>query len=138
MPHTVHIDASGPWLVIDYEGSIDEEALVAARAEAASLNGEGQVRDFILDVTGVTQLILAPEGVERIAEIDRAQSRVLLEGRCALVAQRENVELGTTFLGSVSPLGLDFRAFRNRSNAEAWLRGDLSDPPPPLPRSRRR
>ena len=138
MPHIVYIDESGPWLVIEYRGSIDEDALVAARAEAAVVNAQGEFRDFILDFSETTELILDPAVAERIAEIDRAQVSVLPTGRCALVAKRENVELGTSYLGAVSPLALDFRAFRERSDAEAWLRGELENPPPPLPRVRPR
>lgn len=138
MPHVVYIDESGPWLVVEYSGSIDEDALVAARADAASFNAQGAIRAFILDFTEATELILAPAGAERIAEIDRSQMSVLPDGRCALVVQRENVELGTSFLGSVSPLALDFRVFRERTHAEAWLRDELDDPPSPLPRVRPR
>ena len=138
MSHTVYIDSSGPWLVIEYEGAVDQERLVASRAEAASLNAEGRVSDFILDFSAVTVFVLVPEGVERIAEIDKARASVLKEGRCAIVTQRETVELGTSLLGAVSVLNLDFRAFQKRSEAEAWLRGELANPPPPLPRSSRR
>ena len=138
MAYSVYIDASGPWLVIEYAGPVGDKMLVTSRAEAAALNASGRIRDFILDFTDVTELVLDAESVQRIGEIDRAQTDVVPSGRCAIVAQRDTVELGTSYLGAVSPLALDFRAFRERSTAEAWLRGDLPNPPPPLPRTRRR
>lgn len=138
MAHAIYIDASGSWLVIEYAGSIGEKALIAARVEAAALNASGRIRDFILDFTDATELVLDAESVQRIREIDRVQANVVPNGRCAIVAQRDTVELGTSYLGAVSPLALDFRAFRERSAAEAWLRGELPNPPPPLPRIRRR
>lgn len=137
MSYSVSVDQTGPWLVIDYEGEVDEDALVAARTEAVSLNEQGEIRDFILDFGGVTAFVLGPESARRISEIDRSRAEVVTNGRCAIVADRETVEIGTSFLGSVSPLGLDFRTFRRRTDAEAWLRGELADPPPPLPRRRR-
>ena len=138
MPYAVYIDDTGPWLVIEYEGAVDDEALVAARAEAARLNADGRLGDFLLDFSDVSSLVLGEEGVNRIAEIDEARSGALRGGRCAIVAQREPVELGTGYLGAMSRLELDFRSFRRRADAEAWLRGDLGEPPPPLPRTRRR
>ena len=138
MPYSVNIEDSGPWLVIDFEGVVSDEELVASRAEAARLNADLRVSDFILDFTDVTSLVLGEGGAEQIAEIDQARTSVLRGGRCAIVAQREPVELGAGYLGAVSRLDLDFRAFRHRADAEAWLRGELDDPPPPLPRSRRR
>lgn len=138
MSYAVYINEAGPWLVIEYSGLVSEEALVAARTEAAALNAEGQVRSFILDFSKASGLVLASEGVRRIAEIDRKRAENLPHGRCAIVSTRETVELGTSYLGAVSPLDLDFRSFRSRAEAEAWLRDELDDPPPPLPRSRRR
>ena len=138
MPYAVYIDDTGPWLVIEFAGAVDDEVLVEARAAAARLNAEAAVLDFLLDFSEATSFVLAREGVERIAEIDRARAGVVTEGRCALVAQRETAEIGTGYLGAVSPLDLDFRSFKRRSDAEAWLRGGLADPPPPLPRTRRR
>lgn len=137
MPYTAYIDEAGPWLVIEFAGPVDDEVLVEARAAAARLNAEAGVLDFLLDFSEVTSFVLAGEGVERIAEIDRARAGIVTEGRCALVVQRETAEIGTGYLGAVSYLDLDFRRFRQRSDAEAWLGGGLADPPP-LPRTRRR
>ena len=138
MAYSVYIDEAGPWLVTDFEGTVSEEELVASRAEAAAVNADGRIRDFLLDFTDVNAFVLSPEGVERIVAIDRDRAAVVTGGRCAIVSQREPVEIGTSYLGAVSGLDLDFRPFRRRPDAEAWLRGELDDPPPSLPRSRRR
>lgn len=138
MPYSVYPDEAGPWLVIDYEGAVDNDELVASRAEAAERNAAGRFRDFILDFSDVTEFVLEEEGAQRIVEIDEARAGLLAGGRCAIVARREAVEIGARYLSAVSRLDLDFRAFRRRADAEAWLRGELAEPPPPLPRSRRR
>jgi hypothetical protein len=136
MPYTVTLDESGPWLVIDYAGVVEGSQLVASRVEAATLNADAAVRDFILDFTEVTEFVLSTVSVEEIHAVDRERKEKLPAGRCALVAPRELVEIGATFLAAVSPLKLDFRAFGSRARAEAWLRGTLAEPPPPLPRRR--
>lgn len=136
MPYTVYIDESGPWLAIDYVQAVGSDALVAARKEAAALNAEGRIRNFILDFTEVTEFVLSPDAVDRIRDVDRARSEVLPAGRCALVTPRELVEIGTTFLAAVSVLNLDYRTFQSRAQAEAWLRDALPNAPPTLPRKR--
>jgi len=135
MSHSVSIDESGPWLVIAYDGIITGNELVAARSEAASLNAENRMSDFIIDFTEVSEFVLSSESVEEIRRIDQQRSKSLPSGRCALVVDhREVIEIGATFLAVVSPLHLDYRTFSNRTDAEAWLRGELSTPPPTLPR----
>jgi hypothetical protein len=136
MSYTVAIDETGPWLVIEYANVTTGDELVAARAEAASLNADAGVSDFILDFTDVTEFILSSESVDALHAIDRERSRVLSAGRCALVVPREIIEIGATFLAAVSPLNLDYRSFATRSAAEHWLRGELPTPPPTLPRRR--
>lgn len=136
MPYTVSLDEPNLWLVIDYAGVVEGEQLVASRAEAATLNTDAAVRDFILDFTDVTEFILSTESVEGIHTIDRERRQVLPSGRCALVVPRELIEIGASFLAAVSPLNLDYRTFPSRARAEAWLRGDLTGVPPPLPRRR--
>jgi hypothetical protein len=74
--------------------------------------------------------------VGEIHAIDRERQEKLPAGRCALVAARELVEIGATFMAAVSPLPLDYRTFNTRPRAEAWLRGELAEPPPSLPRRR--
>lgn len=136
MPYAIFIDPTDPWLVIEYSGIIEGGQLVASRAEAATLNAEATVRDFILDFTDVTEFVLSAESVNEIHVIDRERRAMVSRGRCALVAPRDLVEIGTTFLAAVSPLNLDYRTFANRERAEAWLRGDVSGVPPSLPRRR--
>ena len=136
MPFAVTIVDAGPWLAIDYSGVVAGDELVASRAEAAALNEAGVVKDFILDFTDVSEFVLSTESVDQIHAVDRTRSGLLLSGRCAIVVARELIEIGATFLAVVSPLDLDYRTFSDRSSAEAWLRGDLATPPPPLPRRR--
>ena len=100
------------------------------------MNAEAAVKDFILDFSRVTEFVLSSESVDEIHAVDRARSQAIPSGRCAIVAARELIEIGTAFLAAVSPLNLDFRTFSNRARAEAWLRGDLSDLPPSMPRRR--
>lgn len=134
MPYSVSIHEPGSWLVIEYAGVITGTELVSARAEAASLNAETTVRDFIIDFTEVSEFVLSSEAVEEIRVIDSQRSETLLSGRCAIVVLRDIIEIGATFLAAVSPLNLDYRSFSTRSEAEAWLRGELATPPPTLPR----
>lgn len=136
MSYSVTIDEAGPWLVIEYANAITGDDLVAARREAASLNADIRLSDFILDFTDVTEFVLFPETVDALHAIDRERSELLSNGRCALVVPREVVEIGATFLAAVSPLELDYRSFAMRSAAENWLRGELPTPPPTLPRRR--
>lgn len=136
MSYSVAFDETGPWLVIEYADAIAGDELVAARAEAASLNADAEMSDFILDFTNVTAFVLSSESVDALHAIDRERSKILPPGRCALVVPRDIIEIGTTFLAAVSPLKLDYRSFFDRSKAEAWLRGTLPAPPPKLPRRR--
>lgn len=136
MSYSVSIDVTGPWLVTEYANVITGDDLIAARKETAALNADARVSDFILDFTGVTEFILSSEAVDALHAIDRERNKVLSGGRCALVAPREIVEIGATFLAAVSPLELDYRSFATRSAAENWLRGELPTPPPTLPRRR--
>jgi hypothetical protein len=134
MSFSVAIDGSGPWLVIEYAGVITGTELVSARSEAASMNADSSLSDFIIDFTEVSEFVLSSEAVEDIHSIDLQRSQTIASGRCALVVMREIIEIGATFLAAVSPLKLDYRTFSSRSEAESWLRGTLSAPPPPLPR----
>ena len=136
MSYSVTIDEAGPWLVVEYANVVSGDDLVEARTEAAALNGDAGISDFILDFTDVTEFVLSAESVEAIHAIDHERNKRLSSGRCALVVPREIVEIGATFLAAVSPLDLDYRSFSVRSAAEAWLRGDLPVPPPKLPRRR--
>ena len=134
MPYRAYIAPEGPWLALDFEGAVRDEGLVAARHEAAKLNAEGRLRDFILDFGDVDEFVLENRTVERFREVDCVRAPVLLEGRCAIVARREVVEIAAKYLAMVSQLDLDFRVFRERAAAEAWLRGE-GEPPPPLLRA---
>jgi hypothetical protein len=136
MPFTASMDTSGPWLLLEFSGVVDGPQLIASRAQAAALNADVAVRDFLLDFSAVTEFVLSHESVEEIHAIDRERRNVLQSGRCAMVAPRDLVEIGASFLAAVSPLDLDYRTFFGRSNAEAWLRGDHEGAPPPLPRRR--
>lgn len=136
MSFTILIEHSGPWLVINFRGVVSGRELVAGRAEAAATNVDATVTDFIIDFSEVSEFVLSPEYVKSIHEIDRQRSSSLVAGRCALIAPRDVIEIGATFLAAVSPLNLDFRAFLERAQAEAWLRGELPTPPPPLLRRR--
>jgi hypothetical protein len=134
MPFSIHVDESASWLAINYSRVVDGRDLVASREQAAEANEEGHIRDFILDFTAVSEFVLAPDAVEHIMRVDKARAATLSAGRCAIVAPRDLVEIGTTYLAAVSALPLDFRTFGNRQRAEAWLRGDLPGVPPTLPR----
>lgn len=136
MPYTITIDEANLWLAIDFTGVVEGDQLVASRVEAAASNADAAMKDFILDFTDVTEFVLSTESVDGIHAVDRTRSEVLPSGRCAIVVSRELVEIGATFLAAVSPLNLDYRTFSDRAHAEAWLRGDLSDVPPTLPRRR--
>jgi hypothetical protein len=137
MSYSITIEPAGPWLVITFAGGVPGRELVTARAEAASINIDANVTDFLIDFTEVSEFVLAPESVESIHEIDRHRSASLKAGRCAFVAPRDIVEIGATFLAAVSPIRLDYRTFPSRAQAEAWLRGELPTPPPPLHKRRR-
>lgn len=136
MSYTVYLAPAGRWLAIDFEGVVHDADLVAARTEAARVNPEGHVRDFILDFSRVRELVLQGQTVDDLGALDRSRAAVLPEGRCALVARREVVVIAAKYLAMVSPLELDYRLFQERADAEAWLRGE-AEPPPPLPRARR-
>lgn len=136
MPFTASMDTAGPWLVFEFSGVVDGPQLIASRAQAAALNADVAVSDFLLDFSAVTEFVLSTESVEGIHAIDRERRDVLHSGRCAMVAPRDLVEIGATFLAAVSPLDLDYRTFSERTHAEAWLRGDHAGAPPPLPRRR--
>lgn len=136
MPYAITIDETGRWLAIDFTGVVEGDQLVASRVAAATLNATAAVKDFILDFSSVTEFVLSTESVAGIHAVDRTRSEVLPSGRCAIVVSRELVEIGATFLAAVSPLNLDYRTFSDRTRAEAWLRGDLSNLPPTLPRRR--
>lgn len=134
MSYSIAIEGTGPWLVIEYAGVVTGTELVSSRAEAAALNAEASVSDFVLDFTEVSEFVLSSEAVEEIRVIDAQRRETLPSGRCAIVVLRDVIEIGATFLAAVSPLKLDYRSFSTRSAAEAWLRGDLVAPPPSLPR----
>lgn len=134
MSFSVSIDDAGPWLVLEFAGVVDGAQLIASRSKAAARNADAAMRDFLLDFTEVTEFVLSTDSVEEIHAIDRERRAVLSSGRCAMVAPRDLVEIGATFLAAVSPLDLDYRTFSERARAEAWLRGDLEGAPPPLPR----
>lgn len=136
MPYTLYVDEAGPWLAIDYRGVVESEELIASRTAAAELNPDGRLQDFILDFSAVTELVLEPDVMARVRTIDRERSTVVPTGRCALVAHRDVVQLATKFLGAVSVLDLDYRHFATRADAETWLRGERSGPPP-VPRLKR-
>lgn len=136
MPFTIYIEEFAGWLAIEYARVVDGSDLVASREQAAVLNADGHIRDFVLDFTAVSEFVLAPDAVERIKRVDEARAATLAGGRCAIVAPRELVEIGTTYLAVVSALPLDYRTFADRERAEAWLRGDLPGVPPALPRKR--
>jgi hypothetical protein len=134
MPYSVALAPEDAWLVLTLSGKVGQADLVAARREAAALNESGAIRDFVLDFSEVSEFVLDAQAVEQIGQIDRARAEALPTGRGALVAHRELVRLGMTLLAAVSPLNLDYRLFADRAPAEAWLRGELNDPPPPLPK----
>ena len=130
MSYTLYVDEAGPWLAIDYRGMVESDELIASRAAAAEANPDGRLKDFILDFSVVTELVLDPDVMDRVRAIDRERSAVVPAGRCALVSHREVVQLATGFLGAVSILELDYRHFATRADAEIWLRGEQSGPPP--------
>ncbi len=134
MPFTICVDDAGPWLSINFSHVVDGRDLITSREVAARSNDAGYIRDFILDFSDVSAFVLSPDAVERIMHVDKARSSALPSGRCAIVAHRDLIEIGTTYLAVVSHLDLDFRTFKSRQQAEAWLRGELSGAPPTLPR----
>jgi hypothetical protein len=136
MPFSIYVDESTNWLVVDFARVVNGKDLVASREQAAALNEDGHIRDFILDFAAVSEFVLAADAVEHIMRVDKARAAKLPAGRCAIVAPRDLVEIGTTYLAAISALPLDFRTFDNRQRAEAWLRGDLPGVPPTLPRRR--
>lgn len=122
MPYSIHHTSS--CIAVEFWGAVDFDDLITARLKAAQANPERRIERFLLDFDRVDEFDLTLQARDAIRAVNDERAETLRSGRCAIVAPRETIELGTDLLIRTSGLGLDFETFQSRAAAERWLTGE--------------
>jgi len=105
-----------------------DELLAAAKEHQSDPERAKKITHVLIDFTEVTELRMNAEEAKRLAEASKITARLAPGGAAAIVAPRDHVFGIARMWESLvdEEASWSTRVFRDRAEAEAWLRAQLA------------